>query len=86
MGRTPDTLAAEAANKKCARYLAVLNDHLGKDAWMLGSEYSLVDCCYGPVLDALALGGDYIEAYPALKAYLARIRERKAWRACAFKK
>jgi glutathione S-transferase len=37
------------------------------------------------VLDALALAGDYIEAYPALKAYLARIRERKAWRACAFK-
>ena len=85
MGRAPDTLAAETANKKCARYLAVLNDHLGKDAWMLGSDYSLVDCCYGPVLDALALGGDYIEAYPALKAYLGRIRERKAWRACAFK-
>ena len=85
MKRTPDTLAAEAAAKKSARYLAVLNDHLGKDAWMLGSEYSLVDCCYGPVLDALALAGEYIEAYPALKAYLGRIRERKAWRACAFR-
>ena len=85
MGRTPDTLAAEAAIKKCARYLAVLNDHLGKDAWMLGGEYSLVDCCYGPVLDALDLAGDYIEAYPALKAYLGRIRKRKAWRACEFK-
>lgn len=85
MGRTPDTLVAEAAAKKSARYLSVLNEHLTKDDWMLGSEFSLVDCCYGPVLDALALAGDYIEAYPALKAYLKNIRERKSWRACEFR-
>jgi GSH-dependent disulfide-bond oxidoreductase len=85
MGRTPDTLAAEAAARKSARYLAVLDEHLRKDPWMLGSEFSLVDCCYGPVLDALALAGDYIEAYPALKAYLRNIRERKSWRACEFR-
>jgi glutathione S-transferase len=85
IGRTPDTLAAEAAEKKSARYLAVLNEHLGKETWMLGNEFSLVDCCYGPVLDALALAGDYIEAYPALKAYLTTLRGRKSWRACEFK-
>jgi len=83
-GRSPDTLAAEAAAKKSARYLAVLEEHLGKDPWMLGSEFSLVDCCYGPVIDALDLSGDTIEAYPALKSYLARLRARKSWRACAF--
>ncbi|NJD31617.1 MAG: glutathione S-transferase family protein [Gammaproteobacteria bacterium] len=85
MGRTPDTLAAENAAKKSARYLSVLDEHLAKDPWVLGSEFSLVDCCYGPVLDALALAGDYIEAYPALKAYLKNIRERKSWRACEFR-
>ena len=85
MGRPADTLAAEAAAKKSARYLAVLDAHLGKDPWMLGSEFSLVDCAYGPVIDALELSGETIQAYPALKAYLARMRERKSWRACEFR-
>ena len=85
MGRTADTLAAEAAEKKSARYLAVLEAHLARETWMLGEQFSLVDCCYGPVLDALALAGEYIEAYPALKAYLKVMRARRAWRACEFR-
>ena len=85
MGRTPDTLAAEAAAKKSARYLSVLDQHVGKDPWMLGSEFSLVDCVYGPVIDALELSGETIQAYPALQAYLARVRGRKSWRACEFR-
>jgi glutathione S-transferase len=85
MGRTPDTLAAEAAAKKSARYLSVLDQHLAKDAWMLGSEFSLVDCAYGPVIDALELSGETIQAYPALQAYLARMRGRKSWHACEFR-
>jgi len=85
LGRAADTLAAEAAEKKSARYLAVLEAHLGKETWMLGDQFSLVDCCYGPVLDALALAGDYIEAYPALKEYVKNMRMRRSWRACEFR-
>jgi glutathione S-transferase len=85
LGRPADTLAEEAAAKKSARYLSVLNTHLEKETWLLGEHLSLVDCCYGPVLDALALAGDYIEAYPALKAYLKNLRERRSWRACEFR-
>jgi glutathione S-transferase len=85
MGRAADTLAAEAAEKKSARYLSVLEAHLATETWMLGDQFSLVDCCYGPVLDALALAGDYIEAYPALKAYVKSMRERRSWRACEFR-
>jgi GST-like protein len=85
MGRAADTLAAEAAEKKSARYLAVLEAHLGRETWMLGDQFSLVDCCYGPVLDAFALAGDYIEAYPALKEYVKNMRMRRSWRACEFR-
>ena len=85
MSRPPDTLAQARAEKGGARYLSVVDQHLGSRDWMLGEQFSLVDCCYGPVFDALALGGDYIEAYPAIKAYLGRIRERKAWKSCQFR-
>ena len=52
---------------------------------MLGDAFSLVDCCYGPVLDALALAGDHVEAHPAIKAYVSRLRDRRAWQACGFR-
>ena len=52
---------------------------------MLGDDFSLVDCCYGPVFDALALAGAYIEAYPAIGRHLAQMRERRAWKACQFR-
>jgi glutathione S-transferase len=85
MNRPPDTLARERAEKSSARYLAVVNEHLDRHEWMLGAEYSLVDCCYGPVFDALSLAGEYVAAYPALGRYLVRMRERRAWKACQFR-
>jgi glutathione S-transferase len=85
MNRPPDTLARERAEKNSARYLAVVNEHLDHHAWMLGVEYSLVDCCYAPVFDALSLAGEYVASYPALGRYLARMRERRAWKACQFR-
>ena len=84
MNRPPDTLAQERAEKSSARYLAVANAHLAANEWLLGEQFSLVDCCYGPLFDALSLAGDYLTAYPALGGYLARMRERKSWRACQF--
>ena len=83
--RPPDTMAQEKARKDGARYFAVVNDHLERHDWMLGNEFSLVDCCYGPVFDAFALAGDDILAWPAIGRYLARMRARPAWRACEFR-
>ena len=86
MNRPPDTLAQERARKNGARYLSVMDGHLARNEWVLGNEFSLVDCCYGPMFDALAVAGDDLAAYPALGQYLARMRERKAWKACQFRK
>jgi glutathione S-transferase len=85
MDRPPDTLAIEQAEKAGARYLALVNERLDKQAWMLGDEFSLVDCCYAPVFDALSLAGEYLAAYPAIGRYLARTRERRSWKACGFR-
>ena len=85
MDRPPDTPAQEHARKNGARYLSVMDGHLARNEWVLGNEFSLVDCCYGPMFDALAVAGDDLAAYPALGQYLARMRERKAWKACQFR-
>jgi len=85
MNRPPDTLAQERARKNGARYLSVVDEHLARSEWLLGGEFSLVDCCYGPMFDALAVAGEDLAAYPALGRYLARMRERKAWKACQFR-
>jgi len=85
MNRPPDTLAQERAQKNGARYLAVANEHLARNEWVLGEQFSLLDCCYGPMFDALSLAGEYLAAYPALSQYLARMRERRAWKACQFR-
>ena len=85
MNRPTDTLARERAEKSGARYLSVVNDHLERNEWMLGDEYSLVDCCYGPIFDALSLAGEYMTTYAALGRYLARMRVRPAWRVCQFR-
>jgi glutathione S-transferase len=85
MNRPPDTLAQDRARKNGARYLSVMDGHLARNEWVLGSEFSLVDCCYGPMFDALAVAGDDLAAYPALGQYLARMRERRAWQACQFR-
>jgi glutathione S-transferase len=84
MGKVPDTMAMSRAEKGSARYLAVLEAHIAERDWMLGESFSLVDCCYGPVLDAYSLAGGYIDAYPAIKAYLGRMRARPSWKHCAF--
>ena len=84
MGKVPDTMAMSRAEKGSARYLAVLEAHIAERDWMLGESFSLVDCCYGPVLDAYSLAGSYIDAYPAIKAYLGRMRARPSWKHCAF--
>jgi glutathione S-transferase len=85
MDRPPDTRAIERAEKAGARYLSLVDERLDKQAWMLGDEFSLVDCCYAPVFDALSLAGEYLAAYPAIGRYLARARERRSWKACGFR-
>ena len=65
--------------------LAVVNAQLGKHAFLTGPELTLVDCCYGAVLDALSLSRFDRAPYPNVNAYLARLRARPAWAKCEFR-
>ncbi len=48
---------------------------------MLGEDFSLVDCCLGAILAALAASRFDWSGYPAVKGYVDRIRTRPAWQA-----
>lgn len=75
----------EIANLELEPPLRRLEDHLADGGWILGRDFSLVDCCFGPVLDALSLSDFALSVYPAISGYLERIRERPAWAMCQFR-
>jgi len=62
-----------------AKPMAILDARLAKSPWMLGTEFSLLDCCYGSVFDAIDLGGFDLTPYPAIADHLARMRALPAW-------
>jgi glutathione S-transferase len=65
--------------------LALVEARLAGHAFMTGAEFSLVDCCYAPVLDALSLSKFDLTPYSNVSAYLARMRLRPAWAKCEFR-
>ena len=71
--------------ERIAAPLALVEAQLGKHAFVTGTEFSLVDCCYAPVLDALSLSALDLAPYPNVSAYLARMRLRPAWAKCEFR-
>ena len=79
MGKEPDEKRYESATKECHRILSILEEHLSEHDWMLGAEFSLVDCAYGPVLDALNASRFDLSAYAAVNAYMRCVRDRPHW-------
>jgi len=59
--------------------LPVVESHLAKSKWMLGDEFSLVDCAYCPVLNVVEKAGFSVDALPKTKLYLDACRVRPAW-------
>jgi len=59
--------------------LPVVESHLAKSKWMLGGEFSLVDCAYCPVLNVVEKAGFSFETLPKTKVYLDACRARPTW-------
>ena len=81
LGLPPDHDAIKRSNEAIPGVLALLEGHLAKSRWMLGDEFSLVDCCYLPGLNALAMTHYHLKDYPKVSAYLANGAERPSWQA-----
>ncbi len=81
LGLPPDHDAIKRSTEAIPGVLALLEGHLAKSRWMLGDEFSLVDCCYLPGLNALAMTHYHLKDYPKVSAYLANGAERPSWQA-----
>jgi GSH-dependent disulfide-bond oxidoreductase len=78
-GGQPDEAAIARAEKALPEVMRVLDGQLGKGEWMLGDEFTLVECAYGPVLNVIEKAGFRYRDFPNLGRYLAAIRSRPAW-------
>ena len=59
--------------------LPIVETQLAQNTWMLGGEFSLVDCAYCPILNVIDRAGFSFAEFPRTSAYLDRLRARPAW-------
>jgi GSH-dependent disulfide-bond oxidoreductase len=76
-----DEAAVGRGEQALAAPMAVLEGRLAGNKWMLGNEFSLVDCAYCPVLNVLDKAGFSFSGYPKVALYLDALRARPAWKA-----
>ncbi len=78
-GGTPDEAAIARGEKALPDPIGIIDQHLATRTWMLGDEFSLVDCDYGPTLNVLDKAGFTFGDFPRVRAYLEAIRSRRTW-------
>ena len=60
--------------------IQILEGQLANRTWLLGDDFTLVECDYGPVLNVIEKAGFSFAAFPKVSAYLDAIRSRPAWK------
>jgi glutathione S-transferase len=60
--------------------IAIIDRRLATNRWMLGADFSLVDCAYCPVLNVVEKAGFSLTGFPHAGAYLNACRARPAWK------
>jgi glutathione S-transferase len=78
-GGTPDEAAIARGESALPDPIGIVDRHLANHKWMLGADFSLVDCDYGPIFNVLDRAAFNFGDFPNVQAYLAAIRARRAW-------
>jgi glutathione S-transferase len=81
LGVKADEDAIGRGEKALPAVLQVLQSQLSKSRWMLGEDFTLVECDYAPVLNVIEKAGFSYDAFPKVRDYLNAIRSRPAWQA-----
>jgi glutathione S-transferase len=81
LGIPGDQDAIARGEKVLPGVLGIIEAQLAKGKWMLGNEFSLVDCDYIPVLNVIEKAGFSYRDLPKVQTYLDACRSRPAWQA-----
>jgi glutathione S-transferase len=79
LGITPDEATIARGEKALPDVIRVVEGQLAKNRWVLGAEFSLVDCAYCPILNVVEKAGFNFAEFPRVGAYLDTVRARPAW-------
>jgi glutathione S-transferase len=80
VGIPVDEATVARGEKALPAPLKVVEGQLSKSEWMLGSDFSLVDCAYCPVLNVVEKAGFGLGEFPRVSAYLDTMRSRQTWK------
>jgi glutathione S-transferase len=80
LGIAPDEATIARGEKALPDVIRVVEGQLAKNRWVLGAEFSLVDCAYCPILNAVEKAGFSFAEFPRVGAYLDAVRARPAWK------
>ena len=59
--------------------IRIVEGELAKAKWLLGNDFTLVDCAYAPILNITEKAGFSFAEFPKVRAYMDAIRSRPAW-------
>jgi glutathione S-transferase len=79
LGASADEAAIARGEKALPSVIGILEGKLAKGKWLVGDDFTLVECAYGPALHALEKAGFSFEEFPKVRVYLDAIRSRPAW-------
>src|SRR5215510_8039312 len=79
LGLPSDEAAVVRGEKALPAVSSILEGQLGHGTWLLGEDFTLVDCAYGPVLNVIEKAGFSFGAFPQVGTYLQALRSRPAW-------
>jgi glutathione S-transferase len=80
MGIPLDEAVVAQGEQALQPVIGILDRRLATNRWMLGADFSLVDCAYCPVLNVIEKAGFSLGPYPSVSAYLDACRARPAWK------
>jgi GST-like protein len=80
LGIPVDEVTVARGEKALPDPIRVVEGQLARNQWMLGAEFSLVDCAYCPVLNVIEKAGFSLAEFPRVSGYLDAIRARPAWK------
>jgi glutathione S-transferase len=81
LGIPGDQEAIARGEKALPDVIGVVEGQLARNKWMLGNDFTLVDCAYCPVLNVIEKANFAYRDFAKVQSYLDACRSRAAWQA-----